>query len=133
MFHFCLNYLNIVSKLNIVKFVINIHVCLVMDFFCKSIKRVSQNMSPYCPTLNIEGLGNMMRLQSDFNLRYLIYVFLKEKYIFIIYRYDCVVGWPYQWVAHTILVIALVLAVTLFVNFTSRFLKSTQSEYNHDI
>ena len=62
MFHFCLNYLNIVSKLNIVKFVINIHVCLVMDFFCKSIKRVSQNMSPYCPTLNIEGLGNMMRL-----------------------------------------------------------------------
>jgi len=48
-------------------------------------------------------------------------------------KYDCVVGWPYQWVAHTILVIALVLAVTLFVNFTSRFLKSTQSEYNHDI
>ena len=63
MFYFnYLNYLNIVSKLNIVKFEINIHVCFVMDFFCKSIKRVSQNMSLYCPTLNIKGLANMMRL-----------------------------------------------------------------------
>ena len=46
-------------------------------------------------------------------------------------KYDCVRGWPYEWVAHTILVIALVLAVTLFVNFTSRFLKSKQPEYSN--
>ena len=59
---FCLDYLNIVSKLNIVKFEISIYICFVLDFFCKSIKRVSQNMSLYCPTLNIEGLANMMRL-----------------------------------------------------------------------
>ena len=65
--------------------------------------------------------GGSKFYESDFNFKSLIF------------RYDCVVGWPYQWVAHTILVIALVLAVTLFVNFTSRFLKSKQSEYNHDI
>ena len=42
-------------------------------------------------------------------------------------KYDCELGWPYEWVAHTILVIALVLAVSLFVNFTSRFLKEKQN------
>ena len=37
-------------------------------------------------------------------------------------QYDCECGWPYDWVAHTILILVLVLAIVLFVNFTSRFL-----------
>jgi len=41
-------------------------------------------------------------------------------------KYDCDYGWPYEWVAHTILVIALVLGVAVFVNFTSRFLKKKE-------
>ena len=57
-----------VSKLNIVKFEINIRVCFVMDFFCKSIKRVSQNMSLYCPTLNIKGLANMIKRVVEITL-----------------------------------------------------------------
>ena len=41
---------NIVSQLEIVTFEISIHVCFVMEFLCKSIKKVSQNMSLSCPT-----------------------------------------------------------------------------------
>jgi len=36
-------------------------------------------------------------------------------------QYDCEYGWPYEWVAHTILTVSLVQAVALFVNFTLRF------------
>ena len=55
-------YDNIVSQLKIVRYEISICVCFVLDFSCKSIKKVSQNMSLSCPTSNTEGLGNVMRL-----------------------------------------------------------------------
>ena len=45
-----LKYFKILSKLKIVRYDISIYVCFVLDFFCKSIKMVSQNVSLNCPT-----------------------------------------------------------------------------------
>jgi len=36
-------------------------------------------------------------------------------------QYDCEYGWPYEWVAHTILTVSLVLALSVFIIFTMRF------------
>ena len=46
--HFIYN--NIVSQLQIVRYEINVNVCFALDFFFKSIKKVSQNMSLIFPT-----------------------------------------------------------------------------------
>merc|ERR1712168_228916 len=45
-------------------------------------------------------------------------------------QYDCEYGWPYEWVAHTILTVSMILAVALFVNFTVRFYKGKEPNNN---
>jgi len=47
-------------------------------------------------------------------------------------QYDCEYGWPYDWVAHTITTVVLVLAVALFVNFTVRFYTKKEHNNNED-
>ena len=53
---------NIVSQLEIVRYEIDVNVCFVLDFFCKSIKKSEPKYEPELPYINTEGLGNMMRL-----------------------------------------------------------------------
>ena len=58
-----LNYVNIVSQLEIVRYEISIHFCFILDFFCKSIKKSEPKYKEDCPTTNTGGLANVMRLQ----------------------------------------------------------------------
>lgn len=39
-------------------------------------------------------------------------------------KYDCIVGWPYDWVAHTILAVSLVFAICISVDFARKIFKS---------
>lgn len=37
-------------------------------------------------------------------------------------KYDCIVGWPYQWVSHTILCLGLLFALCISIDFTRKMM-----------
>ena len=56
-----LNYVNIVSQLEVVRYEISIHFCLVLDFFAK-VKKSDPKYKDRLPYTSTDGLANVMGL-----------------------------------------------------------------------